>query len=215
MNEEIVKEYLNKIIDNCNRYYPLGAIEKDKSLKGYVESIVNQNLEYLLDDALVDYICTDDIIGLALNQLQKSFHERLRMLSRYFDKLLDQLEFRGALKGSQRYLDLLDDELKNAIMDADDRLCELRYSFDKYPYSYLDLKFIVSVTFGYYIINHREDNIYDLLKVFLDDPNKTLDSLFVNDVANQNSDGLSDDYEQRFIDFVFSKLDNRLNREIR
>ena len=74
---------------------------------------------------------------------------------------------------------------------------------------------IIYIVFSYYVLNKRQDNIYELCNVFLNDPQRVLDTLYINDVFGDEDELSTWESRDRLISYVTYKLDNRNVKEIK
>ncbi len=210
----LIDNYIKKIINYRRTHIPNDSFSNRliDALKEFLSKIIDNKLDFLLTDSFLDYITYHGDIYNNLKGLSGNLHDQVYELNRYFDHLFNDLRER-LFASYYTYSDLLDDNLREAIqtiLKRYDDYCRVGSSFN-----FRDLKLVLKTVFSYYVLNKRQENIYDLCDVFLDNIDRSLDGLVVNNVSDvTESLRLEDLY--RLIDYVFYKLNNRsLSREIR
>ena len=216
---KLVKNYI-KILLECDKNH-FSDIGISPECYHYVceslKKIVNNDLDYLLTDSFLDYSVFHGEYELKqrLNGLNGNKYEVINSLMWYFEYIIEEYLYR--IPGYYyTYAKLLDDDMKEAMSYVSGRIKIYDRNMYRDGYSFEDVKHIVGIVFAYYVLNKRQDNIYELCDIFIDDINKTLDGLCINNVnlaCNEIDHNLQN--IERLIDYVYSKIDNKNNKEIK
>ena len=213
--EELIKYYINKIkLHHANHYrrykYSNSTIIEYERL---LSIIIDKGLDYLLTDSFIDCLISTGRLYSGLRAIGEEGKSMTTELTYYFDYLFDSRKLRQ-VECKFTYYDLLDDDMKQAINIIYDKLFQYEKNFERGLYNFRALKEMILATFAYYVINFRKDNIYELCDIFLDDPEKILDYLCMNNIYDKYSSDRRED-EIRLLGVVHSKINNRVTREIR
>ena len=218
----LVNNYLNKIKISykCHRLHDIPK-EEAINLGRELEKIINSNLDYLLTDSLIDYMCDSGVdMKLCLESVHINYYRRLCLLMSYFDTLFMHADRkREVITVRKEYFEALDDDMKHAIyyvLVNEDVLREKgEMPSSKY---YLDFNNIIHIIFANYLMNYRNDNIYEMCDIVLKNPKELIDGLLVNGALDifYDQDGNVDSRMRlsRICEFVGSKF-NRDTREIK
>ena len=209
--EKLIKNYLEKFINSYNKYFAPTTLSNStiKEVRNYIYSLVNKGIDYLLTDSLIDYMCYEGIILKSLKKLNSGNYQLIAFLVEYISKIDVALSFKE--KGEEAHTYLIDKDFEEALSTISNSVYKTIMNFQNNRY--YDVRYLIYITFAYYLINNREDNIYDMCNIFLNEPDRILDSIKINNVFKDEATNSED--EERLIDFVFSKLGSRSNREIR
>ncbi len=208
--EQIIDYYFNKIkelnIDKevCNDYWTSDRVYKQ--VHDLLRVIIIKGRNYLLTDSFIDYTGYDAEIIQHLVLLCGNEYDIVNALERYVDFMFeDIIDPENHL--DMRYFLLLDKDLQKEVIDIVNLSSHYKNcpEFDKY--GYYELNSIIRIVFAYYLYNNRKDNIHELCDIFLNDIDKTYESLFLNSIRS----GFSDD----LIKFVLYKVRSKEKKEIK
>ena len=182
-----------------------------------LESIIKDNLDHLLTESFINYLGRSKDIYMDLQSLHNDHYSRIELLTEYFNNLFVEaealLEDDMSSVSGEAFFDTLDSDLKNVIENICCRVFNLYNVMTISHQSMFDIINIINITFAYYLINNREGNIYEMCDLFLNEPEKTIDIMKINDVNGE--DNKYSTITNRLIDFVIYKLENRATKEIK
>ncbi len=181
-----------------------------------LEGIIKDNLDHLFTESFINYLGSSKDIYMDLQRLHNDHYSRIELLTEYFNNLFVEaealLEDDMSSVSGEAFFDTLDSDLKNAIENICCRVFNLDNVMTISHQSMFDIINIINITFAYYLINNREGNIYEMCDLFLNEPEKTIDIININNVK----EGIKySTITNRLIDFVIYKLENRATKEIK
>lgn len=180
-----------------------------------LESIIKDNLDHLLTESFINYLGRSKDIYMDLQRLHNDHYSRIELLTEYFNNLFDAealLEDDMSSVSGEVFFETLDSDLKNVIENICCRVFNLDNAMTISHQSMFDIINIINITFAHYVINNRESNIYEMCDLFLNEPEKTIDIININNVKEGNKYST---ITNRLIDFVIYKLENRATKEIK
>ena len=209
--EELIDNYVEKIrkIYNSKHFVPLlGEIVND--LRNLLGELIDNNLDYLLTDSFLDYVCCGANFFGPLHNLNDNDYTRISILKDYFESIF----LNEKTHIIQDYYDLLDDDIKLVVSNTVFGLTAVFNYHDISEREMFDIEDIIQIVLAYYLINNKNGNIDDMCNMFLYDLDRTLDVLRVNDIKDDVKGSIGE-RRKHLIDFVICKLDNNKNREIK
>ena len=214
----LAKSYINKIVEyDHNHFHDRGLSDFCcRRAMLFFKNIISENNDYLLTDSFLDYIVYYGEYDLkeSLEKLCGNTNDKIVCLTKYFEKVFDEYFYR--LEGHYySYAQMIDNDLATSIKHISKILKECREYLIEGFYGYDDLYKIIYIVFSYYVLNKRQDNIYELCNVFLNDPQRVLDTLYINDVFGDEDELSTWESRDRLISYVTHKLDNRNVKEIK
>ena len=180
-----------------------------------IEKIFDKNLDYLLTDSFIDFLCRDSYnINMNLERIHADSKLRNSIIIYYFEDLFkfvnEEAEYDESIYDIAIY-GTLDTDLKQGIKYALERHYNTPVSYNRI----CDVLYIMYVVFTYYVLNRRQDNIYELCDTIYDNLDRIIDGLTINNINARASDYGNFDNLCRMVEFIFGKLENRNNREIK
>ena len=91
MNKKIVDYYYNKILfySKNNNYYDT-VKSNEKNIIDSLNIIVDNNLDYLLTDSFLCYICSENMVSLRLFRMYFNKYELIGLLSSYIKSICNE-----------------------------------------------------------------------------------------------------------------------------
>jgi len=215
---KLVYQYLRKIDKyNTDHFGKVGITYAARvEIEKYLRLIVNNKLDYLLTDSFLDCsIFYGDYSAVeALKRLSGDKYDLISSLTDYYDAIFFEFFYRMP-EYLYSYAVLLDDELKEIIQNIVKKLDQYKKISMREQYGYDDILKIIYIVFSIYTINHRKDDIYEMCDVFLNDVDRVIDMLIINNVYGDLYKLPSFKQRERLIDFVSNKLNNHHNKLIK
>ena len=132
----------------------------------------------------------------------------------YFLETLE--EFLHRMKDNYlSFANMLDKDLQLIMEELARRLLPIERIEDRGSYGKKDLINIVCFILANYVVNHKQGDVCEQCDIFLDDPEKTLDSLYLNDIYK---DDIRTNYKEdvtNLINYISYKIENSEQKEIK
>lgn len=214
MNKKIVDYYYNKILfySKNNNYYDT-VKSNEKNIIDSLNIIVDNNLDYLLTDSFLCYICSENMVSLRLFRMYFNKYELIGLLSSYIKSICNEYKNNDS-DDYPLYIQMLDSNYKECMIKAFNKVRKLYSDYNKFNYRLYDVEHIIYIVLAYALINNRTNDLEELYSVFLNDPYKTLDDLYINGIRDPEDISL-DNKDELLIDRVISKIERNKKREIK
>ena len=219
--QEFIQSCLDKISVNMKKTFG-SRLSKSVALlmRPHLDNLIDLNLTYLLTDSFLYFIsCYTSYPYLTLERLYESDEYRNSYLVSYFQQLF---EFAGCdIDDAIRPFDFdpiyssIDEDMKKALKYAVKKYRTLDIEEWYKGYTLYDINYALSLVFTYYITNKRQDNIYELCDMILDNPYELLDELYMNKIKEYDSDYNDWDDYVRMLNYIFNKINNKKKKEIK
>lgn len=204
MDEEI-KKYYDKIIEysrESDEEYIIRDVEEYLIINS-LDTIINNNLDYLLKDSFLCYLFLTHLGPSELHLCSRDEQMRRTIVVSYCTSTLIDIN----TENNNHYIDLLDDDFREACNVANNYTRELAKTFMKYHYRIQDIFNVVYVVLAYCYMNNCLKSFPEYIKYFLDDPYQTLEDLYMNDIISRQGVRLSDSVDVLY-DRIFNIIDS-------
>lgn len=215
---KLIRYYCSKLdyyTDTHFKDLPIRDTIREKVIKS-LRVIIEKDREYLLTDSFLDF-CTfygDYDLDIHLHYLSSDYNDVIYCLMYYFLETLE--EFLHRMKDNYlSFANMLDKDLQLIMEELARRLLPIERIEDRGSYGKKDLINIVCFILANYVVNHKQGDVCEQCDIFLDDPEKTLDSLYLNDIYK---DDIRTNYKEdvtNLINYISYKIENSEQKEIK
>ena len=215
---KLIRYYCSKLdyyTDTHFKDLPIRDTIREKVIKS-LRVIIEKDREYLLTDSFLDF-CTfygDYDLDIHLHYLSSDYNDVIYCLMYYFLETLE--EFLHRMKDNYlSFANMLDKDLQLIMEELARRLLPIERIKDRGSYGKKDLINIVCFILANYVVNHKQGDVCEQCDIFLDDPEKTLDSLYLNDIYK---DDIRTNYKEdvtNLINYISYKIENSEQKEIK
>ena len=210
MNNDKYNYYINKIKDysmmnGTYKYF----ISKKTDIEKYLKEIIDNNLDYLLTDSLIAYICNSSLISLDLYCLLDHY-SRYSLLIYYFCNISSSLDPTvNPDDNSFLFYRLMDEVSMNQAVEANKLIDHIYEDLDGYHYRLYDLEHIIYIVQAYCYINNKTSEFSTIIKRFMDDPYATLNDLYMNDISSFIGNNIDNDHDNKLVDRIISVIETK------
>ena len=215
---KLVRYYCTKIDyynDTHFKGIPVSDSTREKIIKS-LKIIIEKDREYLLTDSLLDF-CTfygDYDLEIHLHYLSGDYNDVVYCLMYYFLETLE--EFLHRIKDNYlSFANMLDKDLQLIMEELARRLLPIEGIKNRGSYGNKDLLNIVCYILANYVVNHKQGDVCEQCDIFLDDPEKTLDSLYLNDIYKDYKRTNYKEDVTNLINYISYKIENSEQKEIK
>lgn len=215
---KLIRYYCSKIdyyTDTHFKGLPVSDSTRERIISS-LKVIIEKDREYLLTDSLIDF-CTfygDYDLDKNLHNLSGDYNDVVYCLTYYFVETMD--EFLHRMKDNYlTFANMLDKDLQLIMEELASRLLPIDGIKSRGLYGINDIQNIVGIILANYVINHKKGDIYEQCDIFLDDPEKTLDSLYLNDVCKEGGTTSHKEEISYLTQYIAYKIDNSEQKEIK
>ena len=215
---KLVRYYCTKIdyyTDTHFKGLPVSDSTREKIIKS-LKIIIEKDREYLLTDSLLDF-CTfygDYDLEIHLHYLSGDYNDVVYCLMFYFLETLE--EFLHRIKDNYlSFANMLDKDLQLIMEELARRLLPIEGIKNRGSYGNKDLLNIVCYILANYVVNHKQGDVCEQCDIFLDDPEKTLDSLYLNDIYKDYKRTNYKEDVTNLINYISYKIENSEQKEIK
>ncbi len=206
MNDELVEYYYNKIVYYCKKNSTSDIYEKRKDeICNLIKKIIDKKLDYLFKEAYLDYLSQSKIMIIVLFDLEDREMSRIDSIVTYFGEI--ESEYNKDINNRRSFVNLLDDETKAATLKVHDYIVNLRNTFQRYHYRIYDVYVVIYTVIAYCYINNKMNDFNEIIKYFIDDPYKTLEDLYMNDVISRQGVNIFENYNKLY-NRIFNIIDS-------
>lgn len=215
---ELVHYYYSKIEYYYNDHFKNFSTRKSVREKviDHLKTIIDKDRDYLLTDSFLDYCTSYGDYGLdkCLHALSCDNNEVIYCLMFYFLETME--EYLHRIKDHYlTFATLLDNDLHLIMRKLSKRIKPIEEIKLRGRYGRDDIKNIICIILAYYVINHKQGDLYEQCDVFLDDPENTLDSLYLNDIYNGDNTSSNEEEVNYLINYISYKIENNEQKEIK
>ena len=215
---KLIRYYCSKIDyynDTHFKGIPVSDSTREKIIKS-LKIIIEKDREYLLTDSLLDF-CTfygDYDLEIHLHYLSGDYNDVVYCLMYYFLETLE--EFLHRIKDNYlSFANMLDKDLQLIMEELARRLLPIEGIKNRGSYGNKDLLNIVCYILANYVVNHKQGDVCEQCDIFLDDPEKTLDSLYLNDIYKDYKRTNYKEDVTNLINYISYKIENSEQKEIK
>ena len=215
---KLIRYYCSKIDcynDTHFKGIPVSDSTREKIIKS-LKIIIEKDREYLLTDSLLDF-CTfygDYDLEIHLHYLSGDYNDVVYCLMYYFLETLE--EFLHRIKDNYlSFANMLDKDLQLIMEELARRLLPIEGIKNRGSYGNKDLLNIVCYILANYVVNHKQGDVCEQCNIFLDDPEKTLDSLYLNDIYKDYRRTNYKEDVTNLINYISYKIENSEQKEIK
>ena len=215
---KLIRYYCTKIDyynDTHFKGIPVSDSTREKIIKS-LKIIIEKDREYLLTDSLLDF-CTfygDYDLEIHLHYLSGDYNDVVYCLMYYFLETLE--EFLHRIKDNYlSFANMLDKDLQLIMEELARRLLPIEGIKNRGSYGNKDLLNIVCYILANYVVNHKQGDVCEQCDIFLDDPEKTLDSLYLNDIYKDYKRTNYKEDVTNLINYISYKIENSEQKEIK
>ena len=206
MNDELVEYYYNKVVYYCKKNSTSDIYEKRKDeICNLIKRIIDKKLDYLFKEAYLDYLSQSKIMIIVLIDLEDREMSRIDSIVTYFGEI--ESEYNKDINNRRSFVNLLDDETKAATLKVHDYIVNLRNTFQRYHYRIYDVYVVIYTVIAYCYINNKMNDFNEIIKYFIDDPYKTLEDLYMNDVISRQGVNIFENYNKLY-NRIFNIIDS-------
>ena len=204
---EKIKYYskLEKTYMNQKKYMPY--------IKEHIDSLINNNLDYLLTESYLDYLVYDGVASIRLYKLSDNIELRIEALVSYYQHIINVYKNRDS-KYYPNYVKLLDNDTKEATIKANNRIGYLYENYNRYQYRLYDVEKIIYIVLAYCHINKCMNDFDAICNIFIKNPYNTLEDLYLNDIRDPIGVSIHEN-DEILIDRVLSIINSNEKKKIK
>ncbi len=199
MNNDLANKYYNKLLEYSSFYKKKRSVTKNKDyIISILEELIKNNNQHLLTDSLLNYLCSSTLYIMDLDSLSSNdLFDQIYVLSNYYREIIiDILNNKKTM-----YIDLLDNESKDATIKAAGYIKEINYDLNyNYMGNKLLLKRIIYIILCYCHINKKMNECNMILDKTLYNYNLVIDDLELNGLER-----LDDILTNRIMEIISNK----------
>ncbi len=190
MNIDIVDYYFDKIIIYSIENNKYELIKNNELLiRDEIKKIIDSNNDYLFTESFLNYLTLDSNMLFSLKALySKKDSDKISVLCNYYQDIITEYKIKKISPDItvDRFVDIQDNITKDITSKAYSCVNHIFNEKGIINYKSLTFKRIVFIVLSYCHIYDRFNDFQELCNMFINNPNKILDDIYINSVKESD-----------------------------